>query len=140
MAGPPRSTAPGGGPATRAFCSRFPTLCARCSPPFWLQPATVMSVVSFAPVADFRRPTLDALWAGSAPISNAGVMSEVAQIYPTAAEDLVCEKLVPTAMQGAMKSLTTDQWQLITHERLGNQLYDHTRDPHELKDVFSATD
>ncbi|PYV60984.1 MAG: hypothetical protein DMG95_13360 [Acidobacteria bacterium] len=103
-------------------------------------PATVMSVLSFAPVADFRRPTLDALWSGSAPNSNAGVVSEVAQIYPTAAEDLVSEKLVPTAMQGAMKSLTTDQWQLITHERLGNQLYDHTRDPHELKDVFSAAD
>jgi arylsulfatase A-like enzyme len=103
-------------------------------------PATVMSVLSFAPIADFRRPTLDALWSGSAPNSNAGVISEVAQIYPTAAEDLVSEKLVPTAMQGAMKSLTTDQWQLITHERLGNQLYDHTRDPHELKDVFGAAD
>jgi arylsulfatase A-like enzyme len=103
-------------------------------------PATVMSVLSFAPVADFRRPALDALWSGSAPNSNAGVISEVAQIYPTAAEDLVSEKLVPTAMQGAMKSLTTDQWQLITHQKLGNQLYDYTKDPHELKDVFGAAD
>jgi arylsulfatase A-like enzyme len=103
-------------------------------------PATVMSVLSFAPVADFRRPALDALWSGSAPNSNADVISEVAQIYPTAAEDLVSEKLVPTAMQGAMKSLTTDQWQLITHQKLGNQLYDYTKDPHELKDVFGAAD
>jgi arylsulfatase A-like enzyme len=103
-------------------------------------PATVLSVLKFSPIADFRRPALDALWSGSAPNSNAGVISEVAQIYPTAAEDLVSEKLVPTAMQGAMKSLTTDQWQLITHQKLGNQLYDYTKDPHELKDVFGAAD
>jgi len=103
-------------------------------------PATVMSALSFGPVADFRRPALDALWTGATPNASAAAISEVAQIYPTAAEDLVSEKLVPTAMQGAMKSLTTDQWQLITHERLGNQLYDHTRDPHELKDVSGAAD
>src|SRR5204863_1535815 len=102
--------------------------------------STVLSVLKLAPVQDFRRPALDALWTSPAQNENASALSEVAQIYPTAAEDLVSEKLVPTSMQGAMKSLTTDQWQLITHERLGNQLYDHTRDPHELKDVFSATD
>jgi hypothetical protein len=100
----------------------------------------VLRVLKLAPVADFRRPALDALWTSPAQNENASALSEVAQIYPTAAEDLVSEKLVPTSMQGAMKSLTTAQWQLITHERLGNQLYDIKSDPRELKDVFHAAD
>ena len=103
-------------------------------------PATVLSVLKLAPVADFRRPALDGLWTSPAQNDNASALSEVAQIYPTAVEDLVSEKLVPTSMQGAMKSLTTAQWQLITHEKLGNQLYDYTSDPRELKDVFQAAD
>ena len=103
-------------------------------------PATVLSLLKLAPVTDFRRPALDGLWTGTAPNLNVSVLSEVAQIYPTAAEDLVSEKLVPTSMQGAMKSLSTAQWQLITHERLGSQLYDYTADPRELKDVFRAPD
>jgi len=101
-------------------------------------PATVLSVLKLAPVADFRRPALDGLWTSPAQNENASALSEVAQIYPTAAEDLVSEKLVPTSMQGAMKSLTTSQWQLITHERLGSQLYDYRSDPCELKDVFRS--
>jgi len=103
-------------------------------------PATVLSLLKLAPVTDFRRPALDGLWTGTAPNRNVSVLSEVAQIYPTAAEDLVSEKLVPTSMQGAMKSLTTSQWQLITHEKLGSQLYDYRSDPRELKDVFRAPD
>jgi arylsulfatase A-like enzyme len=99
-------------------------------------PATVLSVLKLAPVADFRRPALDALWTSPAQNENASALSEVAQIYPTAAEDLVSEKLVPTSMQGAMKSLSTERWQLITHEKLGSQLYDYRSDPRELKDVF----
>ena len=102
--------------------------------------STVLSVLKLAPVQDFRRPALDALWTSPAQNENASALSEVAQIYPTAAEDLVSEKLVPTSMQGAMKSLTTAQWQLITHERLGNQLYNINSDPRELKDVFHAAD
>jgi len=103
-------------------------------------PATVLSILKLGPVADFRRPALDGLWASPARNGNASALSEVAQIYPTAAEDLVSEKFVPTSMQGAMKSLTTVQWQLITHEKLGSQLYDYTSDPRELKDVFHAAD
>ena len=102
-------------------------------------PATVLSVLKLPTVVDFKRPALDDLWTHSGhPDENTGAISEVAQIYPTAAEDLISEKYVPTSMQGAMKSLTTAQWQLITHERLANQLYDYSADPHELKDVFRA--
>jgi arylsulfatase A-like enzyme len=101
-------------------------------------PATVLSVLKLPPVADFKRPALDGLWLHPADNENGSVLSEVAQIYPTAAEDLVSEKYVSTSMQGAMKSLTTERWQLITHERLGNQLYDYRSDPHELNDVFGS--
>src|SRR5262249_42070074 len=103
-------------------------------------PATVLSVLKLPPIADFKRPALNGLWAHPAPNRNASAISEVAQIYPTAPEDLVSQKFVPTSMQGAMKSLTTDRWQLITHVRLGNQLYDYNSDPHELKDVSRAPD
>jgi arylsulfatase A-like enzyme len=103
-------------------------------------PATVVSVLKLAPVADFRHPALDGVWAGATPNENASALSEVAQIYPTAAEDLISEKYVPTSMQGAMKSLTTERWQLITHERLGSQLYNYRADPHELNDVFHAAE
>jgi arylsulfatase A-like enzyme len=99
-------------------------------------PATTISILTLPPVADFRRPSVDGLWTGRASTEDTGIVSEVAQIYPTAAEDLVSEKYVPTSMQGAMKSLTTEQWQLITHERLGNQLYDYRSDPRELTDVY----
>ena len=101
-------------------------------------PATVLNVLQLDPIAAFKRPALDALWQHPAITGNASALSEVAQIYPTAAEDLVSEKYVPTSMQGAMKSLTTERWQLITHERLGNQLYDCKADPHELEDVLHA--
>jgi arylsulfatase A-like enzyme len=101
-------------------------------------PATVLNVLKLDPIADFKRPALDALWQHPAVNENASAISEVAQIYPTAAEDLVSEKYVPTSMQGAMKSLTTERWQLITHERLGNQLYDYKADSHELEDVLHA--
>ncbi len=103
-------------------------------------PATVLSVLKLNPVKDFRRPSLDALGTSLTSNASVGAISEVAQIYPTAAEDLISEKFVPTAMQGAMKSLTTDRWQLITHEKLGSQLYDYRSDPRELKDVFHAAD
>ncbi len=101
-------------------------------------PSTVLSILRLQLVADFNRPTLDALWQHPATDETASAISEVSQIYPTAAEDLVSEKYVPTSMQGAMKSLTGERWQLITHERLGNQLYDYRSDPHELEDVFHA--
>jgi len=98
-------------------------------------PGTVISVLKLPAVADFENPPLVESWTHPAPNENSSAISEVAQIYPTAAEDLISEKFVPTSMQGAMKSLTTERWQLITHERLENQLYDYRADPHELKDV-----
>ena len=101
-------------------------------------PATVLSLLKLEPVADFKRPALDALWQYPISTETASAISEVAQIYPTAAEDLISEKYVPTSMQGAMKSLTTECWQLITHERLGNQLYDYRSDPGELKDLYNT--
>jgi arylsulfatase A-like enzyme len=35
---------------------------------------------------------------------------------------------IPTSISGAMKSMVTPQWQLIIHQKMGDQLYDHTRD------------
>jgi hypothetical protein len=41
-------------------------------------------------------------------------------------------------MNGAMKSLSTSQWELIAHERLGNQLYNYAHDPREATDLFRS--
>jgi hypothetical protein len=63
-------------------------------------------------------------------------MAEVAQIPATAKEDLAAQKLVPTSMDGAMKSLLSGQWHLIVHKSLGNQLFDWTHDPGESTNLI----
>ena len=58
-------------------------------------------------------------------------LSELAHNAISDKEDQAARTLVPTASTGAMKSLVTTQWQLITHETMGDQLYDWVLDPAE---------
>jgi hypothetical protein len=37
-----------------------------------------------------------------------------------------------------MRSLVTPQWHLITHEKMGNQLYDWIHDPAELNNLINT--
>jgi arylsulfatase A-like enzyme len=100
--------------------------------------ATLVSLLNLPTVAEFKRPAIDVLWKGPQPYVSSNVLSEVSQLYPASDEDIASEKVVPVSMNGAMKSLSTSQWELIWHERLGNQLYDYTHDANETDDVFRS--
>jgi len=99
-------------------------------------PATLVNFLKLAPVGDFRRPAIDALWENSRTPNQDDILSEVAQLYPASDEDIASEKVVPVSMDGPMKSLTTANWQLITHEKFGSQLYNYAADLDEAGDLF----
>ena len=37
-----------------------------------------------------------------------------------------------------MRSLVTPQWHLITHDKMGNQLYDWVHDPGEVNNLINT--
>jgi len=102
-------------------------------------PATVVSILDLPPVSDFKRPAVDSLWRSDGiGTSSQEILSEVVQRYPSTDEDIASAKIVPVSMLGAMKALTAPQWKLITHDKLGNQLYNSQDDPLEKSDLFRA--
>lgn len=93
-------------------------------------PATIMDLLGAGAQSTFPPSSLRALWqTGGAP-NWPDPLSELAR-YAISDEDQDARTLVPTASTGAMKSLVTTQWQLITHETMGDQLYDWVLDPAE---------
>jgi arylsulfatase A-like enzyme len=112
---------------------RVPTLVSNAS-----IPATLVSILGIAPVSDFPRPTIDALWKDLRATPADSVLSEVAQLYPASDEDIASQKVVPVSMDGPMKSLHTADWQLITHAKFGSQLFNYTTDLSEMRDLFHS--
>lgn len=99
-------------------------------------PATVVSILGLPPVSDFKRPAVDSFWRSDGLTISQEILSEVVQRYPSTDEDIASAKIVPVSMMGAMKALTTQRWKLITHDKLGNQLFDIQNDPLEKSDLF----
>jgi arylsulfatase A-like enzyme len=62
-------------------------------------------------------------------------VSELAQNKYPGKHDDKADNLIPTAKTGSMRSVVTSQWQVISHSTLGEQLYDWTEDPSELRDL-----
>ncbi len=103
-------------------------------------PATIMDLLGAGAENPFPSGTLSALWqTGGAP-NWPDPLSELAYNAISDKEDQLARKLVPTASRGAMKSLVTSQWQFITHETMGNQLYDWVSDPAELNNLIHQPD
>ncbi len=99
-------------------------------------PATIMDLLGAGTESTFPPPSLSALWqAGGAP-NWPDPLSELAHNAISDKEDQLARTLVPTASTGAMKSLVTPQWQFITHETMGNQLYDWVQDPAESNNLI----
>jgi arylsulfatase A-like enzyme len=100
-------------------------------------PATVMDLIGASSQRSFpASSSLSALWqTGGAP-DWPDPLAELAHNAVSDKEDQVAKTLVPTASTGAMKSLVTSQWQLISHETKGDQLYDWTLDPAESNDLM----
>jgi arylsulfatase A-like enzyme len=101
-------------------------------------PATIMDLLGAATQSMFPSPSLSALWQAGGGTDWQDVLSELARNDIADKEDKVAAKVVPTATTGSMKSLVTPQWQLITHENMGDQLYDWALDPAESNNLIHA--
>jgi arylsulfatase A-like enzyme len=94
-------------------------------------PATIMDLLGAGAQSPFPPSSLSALWQPGGVPHWPDPVSELAHNAISDKEDQIARTLVPTASTGAMKSLVTPQWQLITHETRGDQLYDWVLDPAE---------
>jgi arylsulfatase A-like enzyme len=102
-------------------------------------PETVMELLGAK--GEFPGPALSDLWKTEGTEANwPDPLSELVQNKYAGKKDQAADALEPTASSGAMRSLVTPQWQLIVHERLGTQLYDWTRDAHELNNLIDTND
>ena len=96
-------------------------------------PATVMDLIGAGPSP--ASSSLSALWQIGGVPDWPHPLSELAHNAISDKEDQLAKTLVPTASTGAMRSLVTSQWQFITHEAMGDQLYDWTLDPTESNNL-----
>lgn len=87
-------------------------------------PATIMEMLASGKAGLFQGPALTQLWeAPTPPAEWPNSLSEIAQQPWTPAGSPVHE--------GSMKSLVGPEWHLITHEKLGAELYAWLQDPLE---------
>ena len=101
--------------------------------------STVLEVVSRKETTEFPGPPLTDFWEGTCQLSYwPAPISELAKTDIMGKEDKEAGKIIPTAFDGAMKSLVTSQWHLITHEKRGDQLYHWETDPREVSDLVKT--
>jgi arylsulfatase A-like enzyme len=96
-------------------------------------PSTIMGFLGAQRTFPFS--SLSALWQTGGVSHWPDPLSELARNAISDKEDQAARTLVPTSSTGAMKSLVTTQWQLITHETIGDQLYDWVLDPAESNNL-----
>ncbi len=99
-------------------------------------PGTVMDLIRAGPFP--ASSSLSALWQIGGVPDWPDPLSELAHNAISDKEDQLAKTLVPTASTGAMRSLVTSQWQFITHETMGDQLYNWGIDPAESDNLASA--
>ncbi len=100
-------------------------------------PATVLDILGAGTQQNaFPSSSLSALWQTGSGTNWSDPLSELARNDIADKEDRAAAKIVPTATTGSMKSLVTPQWQFITHESMGDQLYDWARDPAESNNLI----
>ena len=94
-----------------------------------------MNVLGAGSQSTLPPSSLSALWQSGGVSTWPDPLSELAHNAISDKEDQAARPLVPTSSTGSMKSLVTTQWQLITHETMGDQLYDWKLDPAESDNV-----
>jgi arylsulfatase A-like enzyme len=94
-------------------------------------PPTIMDLLGAGAQSPFLPSSLSELWQTGDVPNWPDPLSELAHNAISDKEDQIARTLVPTASTGSMKSLVTTQWQLITHETMGDQLYNWVADPAE---------
>jgi arylsulfatase A-like enzyme len=101
--------------------------------------ATVMDLIGDASQNKSFGLSLTAFWKNPALATNwPSPLAELAQDKYLTRLDKSADPSVPTAVTGAMNSVVSPEWQLITHEKFGNQLYDRRRDPGETHNVAAS--
>jgi arylsulfatase A-like enzyme len=101
-------------------------------------PATIMDLAAGSGQEMFAGRSLSALLSPSALHDWPDPLSELAQSDFLDKNDIAAAKLIPTATTGSMRSLVTREWQLITHETRGDQLYDWKGDPEESSNLVNT--
>jgi hypothetical protein len=66
------------------------------------------------------------------------VASELPETNTIVKEDRVMQGKEPLATDGGMRSVISGEWQLISHEKYGDQVYNWKSDPGELKDLINT--
>jgi arylsulfatase A-like enzyme len=86
----------------------------------------------------FPGPTLAALWGKSAPKDWPNPVSELPQTNTIVAADRAMQGKIPIATDGWMRSAVSPQWQLIRHQKDGEQIYDWKTDPAESNNMITT--
>jgi arylsulfatase A-like enzyme len=103
--------------------------------------ATLLQLIGGRP--DFPGAPLSKLWQVSGSPSQSAtpfpnLVSELPQTNTIVKEDRVMQGKEPLATDGWMRSVISDQWQLISHEKYGDQIYNWRSDPSELKNLINT--
>ena len=112
--------------------------------------ATIMSIVG-GHSDPFPQTPLDSTWGGATyrgstnsaaatgSDSDRGfVVSELPETNTIVKEDRVMQGKEPLATDGGMRSVVSSRWQLISHEKYGDQIYDWNKDPGEARDLINS--
>jgi len=97
-------------------------------------PATLMQLVGVQERDVFPGPSLSFLW--THPAAKAPPVLSELSVRHFNHHGAVVDPTVLTADTGAIQSLISGPWQLIKHEKYGNQLYNWADDPEEIRDLY----
>jgi arylsulfatase A-like enzyme len=86
----------------------------------------------------FPGPSLTALWGPSPPKNWPNPTSELPQTNTIVAADRAMQGKIPLATDGWMSSVFSPQWQLIRHEKYGDQIFDWKTDPAESDNLINT--
>jgi hypothetical protein len=101
-------------------------------------PNTVLSLVG-AKQNPFPGPTLAELWGASPAAHWPNPVSELPKTDTIVSADRAMQGKIPIATDGWMKSVVSPQWELIRHEKYGDQVYDLKTDPAESANLINTT-
>jgi len=99
--------------------------------------STVLSLIG-AKQNPFPGPALTVLWASSRPMQWPNPVSELPKTNTIVAADRAMQGKIPLATDGWMRSVVSPQWQLIRHERYGDQIFDWKADPAESANLINS--
>jgi arylsulfatase A-like enzyme len=99
--------------------------------------STVLSLIG-AKQNPFAGPSLTALWESVLSKGWPNPISELPQTNTIVAADRAMQGKIPLATDGWMSSVVSPQWQLIRHEKYGDQIYDWKADPSESSNLIST--